>query len=87
MRNSPLTLAALALALGGCSLAPDYQRPTAPVAPQYPQGAAFAPAAGNPGADWQGLFQDPLLQQLIHSALQNNRDLRVAALNVAAYQA
>ena len=45
MRNSPLTLAALALALGGCSLAPDYQRPTAPVAPQYPQGAAFAPAA------------------------------------------
>ena len=87
MGTSPSILAALALALGGCSLIPDYQRPAPPVAAHYPQGLAYASAAGTAGADWSGLFQDPLLQQLIHSALDNNRDLRVAALNVAAYQA
>lgn len=87
MRTSPSILAALALALGGCSLIPDYQRPAPPVAAHYPQGLAYASAAGTAGADWPGLFQDPLLQRLIHSALDNNRDLRVAALNVAAYQA
>ncbi|MCL9658866.1 efflux transporter outer membrane subunit [Pseudomonas protegens] len=87
MRTSPSILAALALALGGCSLIPDYQRPAPPVAAHYPQGLAYASAAGTAGADWSGLFQDPLLQRLIHSALDNNRDLRVAALNVAAYQA
>lgn len=87
MRTSPSILAALALALGGCSLIPDYQRPAPPVAALYPQGLAYASATGTAGADWSGLFQDPLLQRLIHSALDNNRDLRVAALNVAAYQA
>ncbi|WP_207816315.1 efflux transporter outer membrane subunit [Pseudomonas sp. 50_B] len=87
MRTSPSILAALALALGGCSLIPDYQRPAPPVAAHYPQGLAYASAAGTAGADWSGLFQDPLLRRLIHSALDNNRDLRVAALNVAAYQA
>lgn len=87
MRTSPSILTALALALGGCSLIPDYQRPAPPVAAHYPQGLAYASATGTAGADWSGLFQDPLLQRLIHSALDNNRDLRVAALNVAAYQA
>ncbi|WP_025130134.1 efflux transporter outer membrane subunit [Pseudomonas sp. PH1b] len=87
MRNSPLPLAILALALGGCSLIPDYQRPPPPVAAHYPEGEAYAPASGAPGANWHSLFQDPLLQQLIRDALENNRDLRVAALNVAAYQA
>ncbi|UZD98917.1 AdeC/AdeK/OprM family multidrug efflux complex outer membrane factor [Pseudomonas mediterranea] len=85
---SPLTAATLLL--GGCSLIPDYQRPDAPVAAQYPQTSAYAPAlSGLAAADqgWRDLFHDPALQQLIESALANNRDLRVAALNVEAYQA
>jgi multidrug efflux system outer membrane protein len=78
--------------LGGCSLIPDYRQPAAPIASQYPQGPDAAPTAaqaqpGAASADWQSLFHDPQLQALIHSALLNNRDLRVAALNVEAFQA
>ena len=81
-------LAAAAFMLGGCSLIPDYQRPDAPIAGQYPQASAYAPALSGPIAaeqGWRDLFQDPALQQLIESALVNNRDLRVAALTVEAY--
>ncbi|WP_210644659.1 MULTISPECIES: AdeC/AdeK/OprM family multidrug efflux complex outer membrane factor [unclassified Pseudomonas] len=90
MRRFLSPLAAAAFMLGGCSLIPDYQRPDAPIAGQYPQTSAYAPALSGPIAaeqGWRDLFQDPVLQQLIDSALVNNRDLRVAALNVEAYQA
>ncbi|MFJ7794118.1 AdeC/AdeK/OprM family multidrug efflux complex outer membrane factor [Pseudomonas sp. NPDC096950] len=90
MSKSPMSLAAVAFVLGGCSLIPDYQRPAAPVAPQYPQSAAYAPAQADGNAaeqGWRDQFRDPALQQLIQSALSNNRDLRVAALNVEAYRA
>ncbi|WP_017906831.1 AdeC/AdeK/OprM family multidrug efflux complex outer membrane factor [Pseudomonas asplenii] len=85
---SPWLLAALTLS--GCSLIPDYQRPAAPVAAQYPNASALATAPAAPlAADmgWREMFRDPTLQQLIESALRNNRDLRVAALNVEAFQA
>ncbi|CAM3876660.1 Multidrug/solvent efflux pump outer membrane protein MepC [Pseudomonas reidholzensis] len=87
MRRSTLTL--LVLCLGGCSLAPDYRRPAAPVAASYPQGPAYATVntAGASAEDWRGVFSDPALRQLIDLALGNNRDLRVAALNVEAYRA
>ncbi|MFC3944017.1 multidrug transporter [Pseudomonas gingeri NCPPB 3146 = LMG 5327] len=90
MSKSPLSLVAAALLLGGCSLMPDYQQPASPSAPQYPQGPAYATTAQDsvaPGADWRSLFRDPTLRQLIGNALMNNRDLRVAALNVDAFQA
>ena len=88
MNRSLLSIALLA-ALSGCSLIPDYQRPEAPVAANWPQGEAYAAggeqAAAVPG--WREFFRDPALQQLIEVALENNRDLRVAALNVDAYRA
>ncbi|KOY01322.1 AdeC/AdeK/OprM family multidrug efflux complex outer membrane factor [Pseudomonas nunensis] len=90
MSKSPMSLAAVAFVLGGCSLIPDYQRPAAPIAQQYPQSAAYAPAQADGNAaeqGWRDQFRDPALQQLIQSALSNNRDLRVAALNVEAYRA
>lgn len=80
-------LTAFAL-LGGCALSPAYQRPEAPVANVYPTGGAYGPAALISGdgaaADigWRDFFQDPILQALIESALDNNRDIRIAALNV-----
>lgn len=88
MNKSILTLS-IALALGGCSLIPDYQRPTAPVADAWPVGAAYREAATPAAAlpEWRSFFRDPALQRLIEVALDNNRDLRVAALNVEAYQA
>ena len=91
MSKSLLTLAVSAIVLGGCSLIPNYQQPAAPVAAQYPQDPAYAPAqAANVAAaeqGWRQFFRDPALQQLVQSSLMNNRDLRVAALNVQAYQA
>lgn len=90
MRLKHLTVA-VALALGGCSLIPDYQRPQTPVQADWPQGAAYDQArqAGTPAAelDWQAFFRDPALRQLIDTALHHNRDLRQAALNVEAYRA
>lgn len=80
----PIVLLPLAL-LAGCSLAPKYQRPASPVAATYPESAdKAAPAAATSAADlaWRQFFTDPRLQRLIDLALENNRDLRVAALNV-----
>ena len=91
MSKSLLAVAVAAFTLSGCSLIPDYQRPEAPIAAQYPQGPAYSPneapnqAAAEQG--WRQFFHDPALQQLIQTALVNNRDLRVAALNIDAYAA
>ncbi|KRV74169.1 efflux transporter outer membrane subunit [Pseudomonas citronellolis] len=80
MRTSPLPLL-LTLLLGGCvNLAPDYQRPAAPVAAQWP-GAAPA-GASQADVDWREFFVDARLRDTVARALANNRDLRVAALNV-----
>lgn len=75
---------ALALALAGCvSLAPTYERPAAPVAPAFPDAASAAGAgAAASGIEWQRFFADARLRQLIELALANNRDLRVAILNI-----
>ncbi len=91
MSKSLISLAVTAFILGGCSLIPEYKQPAAPVAAQYPQGPAYSPAeAANVAAaeqGWRQFFHDPALQQLIQTALVNNRDLRVAALNIDAYRA
>ena len=90
MKLQSLTIA-MTLALAGCSLIPDYQRPPAPIQADWPQGAAYGKAGASAGAaaelGWQEFFRDPTLQQLIDTALNNNRDLRQAVLNVEAYRA
>jgi len=87
-----LTQAAAATAavatLAGCTLAPTYQRPDAPVAQNWPADAphtAQGTAASQVGAadiGWRDFFADARVQTLIELALQNNRDLRVATLQV-----
>jgi multidrug efflux system outer membrane protein len=81
---------------GGCALQPDYVRPAAPVAATFPAGDAYKSStvallekAPVPAADigWRDVLTDPRLQQLVEIGLANNRDLRVAALNVAQVQA
>ena len=88
MKHTILTMAAIAL-LTGCSLAPVYERPAAPVAPAFPMGAAYqgvpvAPANATPVAQiaWRDYFADADLRTVIALALANNRDLRVSALNI-----
>ena len=80
------TLVALSvtLLLGACSMAPDYQRPELPQGASWQSNETAGEAAVSP---WQQQFLDPTLQRLIDTALENNRDLRIAALNVEAYEA
>ncbi len=72
--------------LGGCTLAPEYRRPEAPIPTQWPNGPAYgqdapqAPVAAD--LKWREFFTDERLQKVIQQALENNRDLRLAALNV-----
>jgi multidrug efflux system outer membrane protein len=79
----------VATALTGCSLAPHYQRPAEPVPPSFPQGAAYpSPNVGaQPSVSYRDLFRDERLQTLIAQAMANNRDLRIAAANLAAARA
>jgi multidrug efflux system outer membrane protein len=78
-----LTPLLLAMLLGGCTLMPDYHRPDAPIAARF-AGDADANAATTAVADigWRDVFTDPALRQVIALALDNNRDLRVAVLNI-----
>ncbi|MCX7257654.1 MAG: TolC family protein, partial [Polaromonas sp.] len=83
-----LAVSAAALLASGCSMIPAYQRPAAPVAGSFPSYASAAPAAvataSAPAASvaWQDFFADAKLKRLIELALVNNRDLRVAVLNI-----
>jgi multidrug efflux system outer membrane protein len=97
LRFPILGLAAMLLA--GCNLAPDYLRPAAPVPNAWPEGEAYRPVGLTPVATgtasqlsadavgWRDFMRDPRLQRLVEVALTNNRDLRVAALNIGAAQA
>lgn len=70
-------------------MAPTYVRPAAPVPQSWPVGDAYLAQneARLPLVSYADIFRDPRLQKLIEQALANNRDLRVAAANVAAARA
>ncbi|MEY8169408.1 efflux transporter outer membrane subunit [Burkholderia multivorans] len=80
---------AAALALSACSMAPKLVRPAMPVPGTYTAATAAATAQHANAADlgWRTMFGDRRLQRLIELALDNNRDLRLAALNVQAAEA
>lgn len=82
LRMKVLTPLAAALLLAGCSMMPTYERPAAPVAGSFPYPSA---EQGTPAAQlpWETFFPDARLRSLITTALGNNRDLRVAVLNIA----
>lgn len=88
-----LSLVVIAAALSACaSMAPQYERPAAPVGQDWPEGPAAAAAAAAPGADgaatasadmpWRDFIADDRLERLVDIALEQNRDLRIAALDI-----
>lgn len=89
-RLFPLLAVSAAVLLSGCSMIPVYQRPASPVAESFPAYASAAPsttvlaANATPAASvaWQDFFSDAKLKRLIELSLANNRDLRVAVLNI-----
>jgi outer membrane protein, multidrug efflux system len=88
MNRTWIPLVTLAVSLAGCTMAPKYSRPEAPVPAGWPTGPAYRDSAGKPvdtalaDIPWQDFFIDGNLRKLIALALDNNRDLRVAALNI-----
>ena len=65
---------------------PAYVRPDPPIPTSWPQGDAYLrqTEATLPAVTYRDIFRDPRLQTLIEQALVNNRDLAVAAANIAA---
>ena len=86
--NIIILIMSVVVGLSGCKLAPKYTQPAAPIPAEWPGGAAYgeakrtAPAPTVLELAWQDFFIDERLQKVIGIALENNRDLRVAALNV-----
>ena len=74
--------------LAGCTLAPEYSRPAPPIPSDWPTGAAYQEAKSAvsaplpPDLPWREFFTDKRLQRVIETALNHNRDLRLAVLNV-----
>ena len=89
-----LSLCMVATTLTACSLAPTYVRPTAPVTTEWPVVSGIgtmpstAPQSGEQSRTtdigWRSMFRSPKLQSLIEESLANNRDLRIATLNIEA---
>ncbi|MDM7943919.1 MAG: efflux transporter outer membrane subunit [Hydrogenophaga sp.] len=79
LRMGALSLAVLALS--GCSFTPTYERPAAPVAATFP-GQATPAATQADNMAWRDFIGDARLRDLVALALANNRDLRVATLNI-----
>lgn len=89
---STFTLAAaVSLVLTGCTMAPHYQRPAAPVPDAWPSGAAYESAQPSEKTaaeiPWREFIQDDKLQKVIEQALANNRDLRSALANIQSARA
>ncbi|HLR83267.1 MAG TPA: efflux transporter outer membrane subunit [Paenalcaligenes sp.] len=81
-----------ALVLAGCSLAPTYEQPQAPIPAEYPLVGASETELAQADADfnelgWEQFFNDPQLKELIDVALENNRDIRIALDRVLEAQA
>lgn len=79
-----LSISTIFLLAGCVSLAPEYQRPAAPVPQQFSLSRnGLMPAAQNyQDSGWRNFFADPQVTRLIAEALHNNRDLRMAALKM-----
>ena len=81
------------LVVGGCTMAPKYTRPDMQIPSEWPTGPAYGetqPAFSVPTAEeltWRDFLSDEGMQEIIEAALSNNRDLRLAALNVEKAQA
>ena len=86
-----LAASVLLLTFCACKVGPNYQRPAVTLPDQYRGLAPAAPAQASAEAfgdmKWWTVFQDKALEDLIHEALTNNYDIRIAAARVAQAQA
>jgi multidrug efflux system outer membrane protein len=88
-RTALLGILAVLVLEAGCMMGPKYKRPAVDVPQEYrapaPQQATQASSLGN--EQWWQVYQDPVLTQLIHTAIAQNYDVRIAAARVLEAQA
>jgi outer membrane protein, multidrug efflux system len=90
LKSGSLLLAILALLLGGCTVGPNYRRPSVPVPPVFRDLGPLRGAeetASFADLPWWEIFNDPILQNLIRTALEKNYDVRIAAEQITAARA
>ena len=82
-------LLTIAVLLAGCAVGPNYKRPTVNVPTDYrdSMAAQTASASSLGNENWWQVYQDPVLARLIHTAIQQNYDVRIAATRVLEAQA
>src|SRR6202162_5831299 len=79
VRNGAVALL-LVVPLSACMVGPDYRRPEVEVPVAWRLGATEAGEISN--IAWWDQFQDPVLSDLVRTALANNKDLEIATANV-----
>lgn len=85
MKRFKVCAVALAIStlFAGCSMAPTYERPEAPIESAWPiQASTTDITTLAPEIGWTEFVRDPRLQVLIATAIENNRDLRIATLRI-----
>jgi multidrug efflux system outer membrane protein len=84
-----LAFLSVAVLLAGCTVGPNYKRPAVTVPTDYRDAMAGPnlPVSSLGNEKWWLVYQDPVLVQLIHTALQQNYDVRIAATRVLEAQA
>ena len=73
---------AIALALGGCTIGPDFQKPETAAPAQFRHVLAPQEAASFADASWADTFNDAELRPVLETAIKNNLDLKLAAARV-----
>lgn len=83
-KNLSASLSSLtaALLLAGCSMAPVYERPVAPIPTQWAPSSGAKEQSSASALDWESFVTDAELRKMIASAVENNRDLRQTLLNI-----
>src|SRR5258705_13416363 len=86
-----IAVSLVVLLLSGCAVGPNYKRPGVNVPGAYrgtsPQEASQPAVESLGDQKWWEVFQDKQLQDLIHTALQQNYDVRIAATRILQAQA
>jgi multidrug efflux system outer membrane protein len=80
-----LSLAVALLLTAGCTFGPDYARPDIDMPASYRITTGQAAELANTA--WWSLFDDPILDRMIETALRNNKDVRLAAERVLEFAA
>jgi multidrug efflux system outer membrane protein len=82
-------LMVFAFALSGCMLGPDYQRPQTPLPAAYAEAptVSVGTASTTMGADWWKLYDDPILNDLVATAISENLDVVAAVAKIEEFDA